>query len=1075
MSKFNQLMEKEHVRNHPMFRGFDDRLKAARERLSRKSAAPDLRDVFSSQKAVGLGTNDRSVRAYIQEAALAARSVLDMCEFPMLPQISFNNVKDVKMAAHDDSQVVDAEILFNVRICTKSGAIRQALIPVVVSRGVVVPPSTLIYDQQMKVIAQSTIDEIVQRNTSYQLPPMRRMYDPPLRGEELDRAASERNTLGWMPREVVTDGMGIRHSSRGLESDASTSEPYWDAQGGGWRLDEMFLEDLETYRGLEYSDITVGGDRGDLHIGSASESENGVMLSSIELKGHIFDATDDPGYIREEIESIIMFSYNSIGGETFASKQSYGTPKPPRDQRNLGWGEEDADEEEWGRESRRQGAFETYAMRLMGQDQTNPGTPSSLAGQPPAGVTQSDATQISNPATDPTMAGVPGGEKTPYGQYAESGSATDSLYRQILAQPTIMQQVQDILTPSRETLIDNISQMISPMMSVLGLRTEDVEWDFLLDDLKAGLGGTTASKIGKAEVRKVALMIAEYATGRRRFGRRRAAADTATALAEMTTYLQSAQDTFKPDELAYYQQLAQEAQSALQGGDEQTAKDLLVELENAFSFTDVPQEQEVPTDYWQTFTANCKKLAQQTNLVKELEVDEDDNRPMKRYMPAGYDLVLEDMVKAEEGGLDTFPRPYSHIERNYILRRYPTCSRDKWLPHLINDGFALNPYGKGPSRLCVRPAGSRTSSTQGAGSSSTKKEARGQGGGAEQLASWLEGVVLLRGCVSSDGIIELTHSNGEPTQIYVAVVHDGSGFNPGAALAVSEISADGALEEAYQVLEDHLFSGNGYLDEDDIKEAYDTEENEGYNPITESFDGASFAMTAPEFKQVVESAGGMAGQELQVIEFADNFEEEEPEEGFGEEPEAPIEPKLSRSAQMDDEGEEEPETFTIYLDNLDHDDGMVTVHAQGPGAAAWAKNDQSIMGSNWETDGPDFAYAIISDEVGLVEALESEGYEVNDDDYSPMDEEESEDLAIHMDPPGPDGRHPQYSHLVMAEWEPHHGSYIVTFAGHEGDLLMSAEDVMHMIGSDAQFEEGFGYVTDEYVDLLSKEGEEPVR
>jgi hypothetical protein len=1029
MSKFNELMAKDHVRNHPMFRGFDDRLKTARERLSRKSAAPDLRDVFSSQKAVGLGTNDRSVRAYIQEAALAARSVLDMCDFPMLPQITFNNVKGVKMAAHDDSQVVDAEILFNVRICTKSGAIRQALLPVVVSRGVVVPPSTLIYDQQMKVIAQSTIDEIVQRNTSYQLPPMRRMYDPPLRGEELDRAAAERNTLGWMPREVVTDGMGIRHSRRqaqGVTPDPNTFTLVIDGetlyQGGSY--DEAYQACLDYMRSQ----------------GGARDKEiylyQGTMVSAYWNPETSPNNPNPSGFFERILQDILPYGDTSpegIGRENRDLMDSiYSEPQMQH--------------------------FTTYAKRLMGQDQTNPGTPSSLANPPAGDATQSDATQISNPATDPTMAGVPGGEKTPYGQYAETGSATDSLYRQILAQPTIMQQVQDILTPSRETLIDNISQMISPMMSVLGLRTEDVEWDFLLDDLKAGLGGTTASKIGKAEVRKVALMIAEYATGRRRFGRRRAAADTATALAEMTTYLQSAQDTFKPDELAYYQQIAQEAQSALQGGDEQTAKDLLVELENAFSFTDVPQEQEVPTDYWQTFTANCKKLAQQTNLVKEMEVDEDDNRPMKRYMPAGYDLVLEDMVKAEEDGLDTFPRPYSHIERNYILRRYPTCSRDKWLPHLINDGFALNPYGKGPNRGRPVREGSRRTA--------------GPGGGAEELSRWLEGVVLLKGCVERDWF-NLYEYNGEPTKIYVAIMHDGSGYTPGAALACSERSGDEALQIADEILEERIRED---ASPEDLEESWKTEEEEGYNPLTESFDGAVFTMTTLELQEVVQNTAGINGSELQVLDFTDNREEEEePEDGFGEEPEAPIEPKLSRSAQMDDEGEEEPETFTIYLDNLDHDDGMVTVHAQGPGAAAWAKNDQSIMGSNWETDGPDFAYAIISDEVGLVEALESEGYEVNDDDYSPMDEEESEDLAIHMDPPGPDGRHPQYSHLVMAEWEPHHGSYIVTFAGHEGDLLMSAEDVMHMIGSDAQFEEGFGYVTDEYVDLLSKEGEEPVR
>lgn len=58
-------------------------------------------------------------------------------------------------------------------------------------------------------------------------------------------------------------------------------------------------------------------------------------------------------------------------------------------------------------------------------------------------------------------------------------------------------------------------------------------------------------------------------------------------------------------------------------------------------------------------------------------------------------------------------------------------------------------------------------------------------------------------------------------------------------------------------------------------------------------------MTAQEFQQVVESAGGLAGDELKVIEFA-SFEEEGLDDSFESGPEAPIEPKLSRSAQMDD-------------------------------------------------------------------------------------------------------------------------------------------------------------------------------
>ena len=71
----------------------------------------------------------------------------------------------------------------------------------------------------------------------------------------------------------------------------------------------------------------------------------------------------------------------------------------------------------------------------------------------------------------------------------------------------------------------------------------------------------------------------------------------------------------------------------------------------------------------------------------------------------------------------------------------------------------------------------------------------------------------------------------------------------------------------------------------------------------------------------------------------------------------------------------------IKLDNLDHDDEMVTVYCDDQEAAIL---DQSIDGSMWEAPGDlDVAYAVICDREGLVEELEADGYEVDTSDYSP--------------------------------------------------------------------------------------------
>lgn len=84
----------------------------------------------------------------------------------------------------------------------------------------------------------------------------------------------------------------------------------------------------------------------------------------------------------------------------------------------------------------------------------------------------------------------------------------------------------------------------------------------------------------------------------------------------------------------------------------------------------------------------------------------------------------------------------------------------------------------------------------------------------------------------------------------------------------------------------------------------------------------------------------------------------------------------------------ELENPTIYLDNLStehEEDGTILVTMRGRDACRIAKHHQSISGSRWECSDENFAYAIIVDEPGIVEKLESKGYDVNEDEYSEPD------------------------------------------------------------------------------------------
>jgi len=80
--------------------------------------------------------------------------------------------------------------------------------------------------------------------------------------------------------------------------------------------------------------------------------------------------------------------------------------------------------------------------------------------------------------------------------------------------------------------------------------------------------------------------------------------------------------------------------------------------------------------------------------------------------------------------------------------------------------------------------------------------------------------------------------------------------------------------------------------------------------------------------------------------------------------------------------------LTVKLSNLDGDDGCVLAEVSGWGAHPWARWDQTITGSRWETphDMPGVAYAMPCNDPGLVGELNAEGYDLALSEYSPPDE-----------------------------------------------------------------------------------------
>jgi hypothetical protein len=80
------------------------------------------------------------------------------------------------------------------------------------------------------------------------------------------------------------------------------------------------------------------------------------------------------------------------------------------------------------------------------------------------------------------------------------------------------------------------------------------------------------------------------------------------------------------------------------------------------------------------------------------------------------------------------------------------------------------------------------------------------------------------------------------------------------------------------------------------------------------------------------------------------------------------------------------------VDNLDGEE-EVKVYLRGPGAAQIAKEElQSLNGSNWESDGSDFAYVITQDYPGIIDELIEDfrnldvSVDIEDGNYSPPDD-----------------------------------------------------------------------------------------
>jgi len=79
--------------------------------------------------------------------------------------------------------------------------------------------------------------------------------------------------------------------------------------------------------------------------------------------------------------------------------------------------------------------------------------------------------------------------------------------------------------------------------------------------------------------------------------------------------------------------------------------------------------------------------------------------------------------------------------------------------------------------------------------------------------------------------------------------------------------------------------------------------------------------------------------------------------------------------------------FTVKLFNGEEEGDRVKVPVamvaiDASDVAQWAREMGTIAGVQWETDGSDFAFAILSNAPGLIDRLRSEGYKIDASEFT---------------------------------------------------------------------------------------------
>lgn len=177
---------------HPYFSQRADR-RASRQasfgavRSAVREAASGSWDLKERLNGEGVG-RPSTLPETIRKVIASVRGTLDSIgEFPIPPTIEYQSVRSIRAAAGGTERnplIADGVIMLHARFITKTGVRDEFDVPVMIREGQVVQPSVIVHGGTLKVLAPSSIREMVASGTFTQQAPSRGQFSAPLSHDE---------------------------------------------------------------------------------------------------------------------------------------------------------------------------------------------------------------------------------------------------------------------------------------------------------------------------------------------------------------------------------------------------------------------------------------------------------------------------------------------------------------------------------------------------------------------------------------------------------------------------------------------------------------------------------------------------------------------------------------------------------------------------------------------------------------------------------------------------------------------------------------------------------------------------